>query len=190
MALSDDLAQHYRFEDGFYLIEIKLSSRRQLFNSLDPSPFFEKDLDEDAEAWIVSTVREFPASEPLKIRIYLPESEPDDLQEPLEQAIHNFFDYRIASTISELKESLKQGRVFLLVGLSVLLLSLVGSSFIAERYNGLWAELLSEGLIIGGWVAMWRPIEVFLYSWWPLLRRRRIYQRLTKIPVEVVTPAA
>jgi hypothetical protein len=34
-------------------IEIRLSRPQQLFNSLDPSPFHERDLDEDAEAYIV-----------------------------------------------------------------------------------------------------------------------------------------
>lgn len=31
---------------------------------------------------------------------------------------------------------------------------------------------LEESLIILGWVANWKPIETFLYDWWPLKRRR------------------
>ena len=42
-----------------------------------------------------------------------------------------------------------------------------------------------EGLLILGWVAMWRPIEVLLYDWWPLARRRTLLRRLATIPVEV-----
>jgi hypothetical protein len=30
---------------------------------------------------------------------------------------------------------------------------------------------------------MWRPIQVFLYDWWPIHRRRRIYEKLAQIPV-------
>ena len=40
-------------------IEIKLSRMQQLFNSFDPSPFHERDLDQDAEAYIVDSVDEF-----------------------------------------------------------------------------------------------------------------------------------
>jgi hypothetical protein len=40
-------------------------------------------------------------------------------------------------------------------------------------------------LIILGWVANWRPIEIFLYDWWPLAQRRRLYLRLASAPVEV-----
>ncbi|WP_415176918.1 hypothetical protein [Porticoccus sp.] len=53
-------------------------------------------------------------------------------------------------------------------------------------YSG-FAELLSEGLMIGGWVAMWRPMEIFLYRWWPIVRRRRTYIRLAEMPVTVIT---
>jgi hypothetical protein len=43
----------------------------QLFNSMDPSPFIEKDLDDDAEEFIVSWAQEFPHNAPVKLRIYL-----------------------------------------------------------------------------------------------------------------------
>ena len=31
-----------------------------------------------------------------------------------------------------------------------------------------FAGVARESLLIGGWVAMWRPLEVFLYDWWPI----------------------
>ena len=46
-------------------------------------------------------------------------------------------------------------------------------------------QSLEESLKIGGWVAMWHPMEVYLYGWWPLRRIGRIYQKLSSIPVEV-----
>jgi hypothetical protein len=48
-------------------------------------------------------------------------------------------------------------------------------------------QQVDEGLIILGWVANWRPLEIFLYDWWPLARRRRLFQRLAEMPVEVLT---
>jgi hypothetical protein len=45
--------------------------------------------------------------------------------------------------------------------------------------------VLREGLIIAGWVAMWRPMEIFLYEWWPLLRRGRLYEKLSQMRVVV-----
>ena len=40
-------------------------------------------------------------------------------------------------------------------------------------------RVIEESLLIFGWVANWRPIEVFLYDWWPIVRRRNLYQRLS-----------
>ena len=39
--------------------------------------------------------------------------------------------------------------------------------------------------IIGRWVAMWRPLEVFLYDWWPLLGEIRLLDRLGAMPVRI-----
>ena len=44
---------------------------------------------------------------------------------------------------------------------------------------------LNEGLLIVGWVAMWRPIELLLYDWWPQLQKRRTYENLSRMQVEV-----
>ena len=43
-------------------IEISLSRLSQLFNSLDPSPFHERDLDHDAEEYIVGSAEEIARS--------------------------------------------------------------------------------------------------------------------------------
>jgi hypothetical protein len=40
-------------------IEIYLENLEQFFNSMDPSPFHEKDLDDNAEEFIISWAEEF-----------------------------------------------------------------------------------------------------------------------------------
>jgi len=42
-----------------------------------------------------------------------------------------------------------------------------------------------EGLVIIGWVAMWRPLDIYLYRWWPRYRLGKIYHRLSTMPVEI-----
>jgi hypothetical protein len=32
---------------------------------------------------------------------------------------------------------------------------------------------------------MWRPLELLLYDWWPLLRRKRTFENLSRMRVEV-----
>jgi hypothetical protein len=40
-------------------------------------------------------------------------------------------------------------------------------------------------LSILGWVANWKPMEIFLYNWWPIAQRRNLYLRLSRAEVEV-----
>ena len=47
-----------------------------------------------------------------------------------------------------------------------------------------------ESLLIGGWVAMWRPLEVFLYDWWPIRAEARLFDRLAAMPVRLSYMAA
>src|ERR1700716_2611879 len=56
-------------------IELRIAEISQLFDSLDPFPFREKDLDKEAEEFIVSWARELPVDQPLKIVVHLPQSQ-------------------------------------------------------------------------------------------------------------------
>jgi len=51
---------------------------------------------------------------------------------------------------------------------------------------GTWAAVLRESLTIAGWVAMWRPMQIYLYDWWPVRQRGRVYAKLSQMPVEVL----
>jgi len=76
-------------------IEISLSRLSQLFNSLDPSPFHERDLDHDAEDYIVGSAEEAPRQQPLALVIHLPADQlPTQGLPDLREAIHNYFAYR------------------------------------------------------------------------------------------------
>jgi hypothetical protein len=50
--------------------------------------------------------------------------------------------------------------------------------------------MVRESLLIGGWVAMWRPMEIFLYDWWVIRGERRVYDRLSRMNVRVVCTGA
>ena len=81
---------------------------------------------------------------------------------------------------------LRVGQLSLIIGLAVLGVCILGGRLIRTTLGEEpLARFLSESLIILGWVANWRPLEIFLYDWWPLARRRRLFQRLAGAPVEV-----
>jgi len=168
-------------------IEIRIASIAQLFHSLDPSPFHEKDLDKDAEQFIVSWARELPGDRPLKIVVHLPEAQlalPE--AQAIAPAIGQFFAYRAQVIGLELKELFRVGRRALAIGLTILLLCVIASQAVAAKLESRpLGKVIAESLLIFAWVANWRPIEIFLYEWWPIVRRRDLYRRLADAEVEL-----
>jgi hypothetical protein len=64
---------------------------------------------------------------------------------------------------------------------------LLGADILGAAFaNNTFLRLLKESLLIGGWVAMWRPMQIFLYEWWPIIRKGRIYRNLARAMVHVV----
>jgi hypothetical protein len=80
----------------------------------------------------------------------------------------------------------RRGRISLVIALAFLAASIAVGDAVA-RYLGAGrvSEVIREGFLIGGWVAMWRPLEVFLYDWWPIRAEGRLLQRLSTMPVRI-----
>ena len=177
----------YRRRGEDVLIELSLNQIGQLYNSFDPSPFHEKELDADADAYIFSAVREIGADKPIKLVIDLPLEE---LKAPgaadIERAIRNHFAYRLQTARRDLRHELQRGRTSLFIGLGFLAACMIGREVALGLVPSAIQRILSEGLLIIGWVAMWGPLEVFLYGWWPIIGRRRSLERLAVVDVELV----
>ena len=62
---------------------------------------------------------------------------------------------------------------------------LAASNPLTGRAAGTFLSLTWESLTIAGWVAIRRPMQNYLYDWWPLRRRRRVYEKLSRMGVEV-----
>ncbi len=172
-----------------HIIEVHLRTADQLYNSLDPSPFHERDLDENAERYIVGWAREASNSENMQLIVTLPDmARQAEAAQRIPEAIHNHFSYRALQSRQDLHELLRIGRQSLAIGIVILMLcfgAIRSLSLMAEQTTVI--RLLEESLLILGWVANWRPLEIFLYDWWPIRRKILLYRHLSAIPVEVRT---
>ena len=153
---------------------------------MDPSPFPERDLDDDAEEFIVSWAQEFPRNEAVSLIVHvndLPGS--GNVQHDVETAVHHYFAYRAKLSHLELRHLLRRGRLSLIIGLAFLSACLTASQLLLHHSENTLATVLRESLTIGGWVAMWRPMEIYLYEWWPVRRMGRLFDKLSHMHVEV-----
>jgi hypothetical protein len=180
------MTEHSRPLDAVHRVELNLRDVNQLFNTIDPSPFHEKDLDRDAEEFMVSWTREFPLREPVDLVIYVREL-PDgkDGAPMIEAAIHHYFAYRARLNQREFRQLMQDGRQSLLIGGLFLATCLIVSRVLLEPASGPILSVARESLTIVGWVAMWRPLEIFLYEWWPVRRRGRVYKKMSRMKVTV-----
>ena len=168
------------------LIEIRVNDIAQLFHTLDPFPFRERDLADEAEDYIVSWAREMPGNRPFKIVVHIPDNESQkSASRDFVEAFNRYFAGRAVVVQRDLNELFRIGRRSLLIGASILaacfLLAHLAGSYLTETA---FKRLAEESFLILGWVANWRPLEIFLYDWWPLAHRRDLYNRLSVATVE------
>ncbi len=167
---------------GRAVLELHLGELRQLFNSMDPAPFRERDLDPKATDYIVDWATEAPAGQALAMVVRLDKPTPDGALPG--DAVREYFQRRAVAKRRELSKLFRVGRISLVIGLAFL----GGAISAGEALGNLVAKdshayLLRESLAIGGWVALWRPLEIFLYDWWPLRAQARLYDRLGAMQV-------
>ncbi|OGB32760.1 MAG: hypothetical protein A3F78_08155 [Burkholderiales bacterium RIFCSPLOWO2_12_FULL_61_40] len=168
-------------------LELRVQELGQLFNSMDPTPFLNKDLDREAEAFIEAWAVRFPPGMKAYITVHLAqlpaEGDPSAL---VAEAIHNHFNYKAERVRHELRQLLRQGRLSLLIGMVFVAVCLGAAEAIGQMGTGVAFTIARESLTIVGWVAMWRPLQIFLYDWWPILGRARLYKDLGGAHVRVV----
>ncbi len=153
-----------------------------MFNSLDPAPFWDRDLDRAAAEFIEDEFRDKQSAEIWHLHVHVHEG--DTSSTDLQQAIESYYGRMANSAGLALREHLRLGQLALVGGLTIFLLSM-GTRGVLGSVLGQLPALLDEGLIILAWLALWRPAEALIYGWIPFYRNRRLFERLAGIKVIV-----
>jgi hypothetical protein len=173
-------------------VELRLRELSQLFDIRDPSPFYEKDLAPDAEEYIVASATEARSKKLSMLVVHLEEQGVVEHSERIiTQAVQEHFARRAHQRRRALRQLLRRGWISLVIGVAFLAVFFaVAQAAAMSLGDSPWATLMREGFVIGGWVAMWRPLEIFLYDWWPIVVQRRLYERLSGLDVRVLPARA
>lgn len=154
----------------------------------DPSALHERDLDPKTAEFIVGWVRETRHTRQLALLVHLDRPGIPSEAAIMGQAIRGFFSQRALATRRQLRQLLQRGRLSLLIGVAFLALSVGAGGMLESVLAGQrLGAILRESLLIGGWVAMWRPLEIFLYDWWPIRAEARLFDRLSEAPVRIAS---
>ena len=168
-------------------LDLHVREIHQLFNSLDPAPFLNKDLDRTCEAYIESWALALPHESRLHLAIRVEQLDSAvQASELMSEAIHNYYGYKAELARSDFRQLMRQGRMSLAIGLSFVCVCLLLAEAASLAITGPPGTIVRESLTIIGWVAMWRPIQIFLYDWWPLTGRIKVLDNLRFARVTVV----
>ena len=166
-------------------IEIRIRYLEQLFDALDPAPLKERSLDGNVERYILAGAGAHRTTEGLRLLVHLPESLHAHMTHATD-AIHEHF--RRAHTQGErnFRRRMRIGGFALVAALGVLAGSFGLRGLLSNIEGRALVQGLGEGLLILGWVAMWRPVEILLFEHWESHLDHAMLERLATIPVGFV----
>ena len=99
---------------------------------------------------------------------------------------HEYFKRRALATRRQLRKLFRIGRISLVIGVLFVAGALLIGEWLATFVSrGSFGWLIKESFVIGGWVALWRPMEIFLYDWWPIRAEARLFDRLAVADVRL-----
>lgn len=165
-------------------IELRLQHLDQLFDTLDPAPFHAKALDRRVEAWLLDSAGEHGHRAPLAVVLHGPPALQPHVAD-IAAAIHAHF--ALAHLQAERRHARRRrvGRVAMLAGILTLAAVLLLRHWLAA-VPAPFGQVLSEGLLILAWVALWRPIETIGFDSWESRQERGILRKLAQVPVRFV----
>jgi hypothetical protein len=191
MAMTNEVTVGDEVPESCELIEVHAAELSLLFNAMDPSPPREKDLDPKVEEFVVSWARAARRDAQLALQVYIDRPAGPDQVAMARDGIHEFFRQRSLSARRRLSQLFRVGRTSLLIGVVFLSVAIILAGLVERALGGSQiSALIRESMVIGGWVAMWRPLEIFLYDWWPIRAERKLYDRLSAAPIRVRFKAA
>ncbi len=164
-------------------IDIRLHHPGQLFESLDPSPFRDKALDRNAEAYLIECVGELPSRAAFTLRLHGPAALAGDLEQ-IGAGLHRHFALAHAQALRRHRRRARIARVAMLFGVAVLGGALLLRALVSE-WGGTGGEILAEGLLILAWVALWRPAEMLIFDSWEQRSEHQVLSALSRAPLSL-----
>eukprot|EP00762_Andalucia_godoyi_P000248 ANDGO_02244.mRNA.1 hypothetical protein len=174
-------------------IDIHVRELRQMYNTLDPAPFRERDIDAKAAEFIETYALDVEGDARIHLRIFTDQPTKSSEILDLREAVRFYYDCELASLRRDFRAIFAEGRMSLIFGgmvfVSCFLISFFAFPSASTDNRNWWEYALQQTLIVLAWIALWKPFETFMYKWWPLVSKRRLLMRIRDGDVDVVSPS-
>ena len=179
-----------RIESNPNIIRIDLTSIQQLFGQpgadpFDPDSRYIAGIDE-----VVDRLQLLPHRQRRKQNILItlpPQVIKPGLEEETRAALRRYCEAKIDQNQGELNKVKRKAPRALLYSLVIVGIGLSLGALIlsADYFSDAIRTLLSNGLTIFAWVALWEPAGIYLYEWIPLTSDKRLYQLLKELELSI-----
>ena len=149
---------------------------------MDPSPLGIRSLNDEVAIWIEEWAEDIDGDEPIALEFYIGDGSFAGKEEAIISGLREHFGYREWAAARRLSELWQEGRISLAVGIAAIAIFSTAARLVGTSTHPV-IQILHEGLSVVGWVSMWKPIEIFLYAWWPIRRELKAYRRLSEAEV-------
>jgi len=175
--------------EGTVRMTFRFKSLGQLLDENDPAPFPEKELTEEAEDAISGHLDEYRVSKPARLVLEMPEKDLTEITAPqIIESVRHHFGFRQDMLTHDLKIALREGMysfILMVVNICLLLLFVAYVTVKEIPVQSIKVVLILAFLTIINWATIWDTYEHFLYEYRNLARKRRIFRKITKIPVDI-----
>jgi hypothetical protein len=166
-------------------VTIRLDNLDQLIERCPPSPFRKRRLREEAEKYLIEQVTALSGKSAVKLLIVLPRTETLETNSVAE-AIHEHFNFLRIEAEKRLAETRRFGWRTLGIALLFLAAAIAAVQLLKRYLPAVTAiSVITEGLTIFAWVALWRPGELLLYEWYPFTRDARLFRKLEESEIQL-----
>ena len=161
------------------IIKISTNKFENLFDNFDmSSSFLKKDLSQQLVDYIIESVSEI-SNEKFIIKFYFKEKIEQENILHLKKSFDSYFNYLEELEKNKMREQVKNSFIFMLIGVFFITLSIL-----LEVNQQLTYRIISEGLMIAGWVSMWGAMATILVKWLPLSKKLKLFKKIVNSKIE------
>jgi len=176
-------------QDGSITLAFRFKSITQLLDEDDATLLPDKELTEIAEETLAGYLDEYKVKKSLHLVLTFPEKElPPDAGTIIPETTRRHFSFHTDDVIHDMVISRREGMYSLAIAIGNALITIFFLYFIES--NGISFESFPV-ILIGGfftilnWVTIWDTYEHFVYDYRALWRKKRIYEKISRIPITV-----
>ena len=169
----DILNRYDRTADDEIIINVSTDRFENLYDNFDMnSSFLKKDLSQQLVDYIIESINEI-SNEKFIIKFYFKEKiEQNDILQ-IKKSFDSYFKYLEELEKKKMKEQIKNSLIFMIIGIFFIALSIF-----TETNQEITYRIISEGLMVAGWVSMWEAMATILIKWLPLSKKLKLFKRI------------